>query len=227
MITPGYPLVKKMLDDDRIDPRIKQLLGSEDNENVVMGMNLVSTFHDDIPEYQDSDSAGSIVGDPDIFKPEYEESFKNISQNPLSDMVNKITDETGFSEDEIRKGVYLIDLVPQYPHNEPNDVYDTLTMGVPKDIDDKGYIRMYPDWYAQSYVVAAEDHERFLEAIDDHHENVITDSYFDVTGIRLEYGPPRLEVIYHYYDPNENLLRRIDDYPYFLVEPSTGLEDIM
>jgi hypothetical protein len=217
-----------MLDDPRIDPRIKTLLGSEDNQNVFMGMNLVSTIHDDIPEYQELEAAGSIVGDPDIFKPEYAERFQKLSQNSLSDVVNKITQETGFTEDEIRKGVYLIDLVPQYPYNDPNDVYDILGMGVPDDIHDKGYVDFFNDPYndIRTFVVSAGDHERFLEAIDDYHEKVITDSYFDATGIRLEYGPPRLERHYRYYNPQENVMER-EELEYFLVKPSRGLEDIM
>ena len=114
MTTPVHPLVKQMRDDDRIDPRIKTLLGSDDAQNVVMGANLVSTIHDDIKDYEDLDLS---LADPDTFSPEYEASFKKLSQNPLSDVVNKITQETGFTEDEIRKGVYLIDLVFKYPFN--------------------------------------------------------------------------------------------------------------
>ena len=224
MTTPAYPLIKQMRDDDRIDSRIKPLLGSDDPQNVVMGANLVSTIHDDIKDYEDLDMS---LTDPDTFSPEYEESFKKLSQNPLSDVVDKITEETEFTEDEIRKGVYLIDLVYKYPFNEPNDVYELLGTGVPRDIEDKGYIELLPSWYGQSYVVAAEDHERFLEAIDDHHENVIADKYSEATGIRMEeYSPPPLEVHYNFYSRQENLMRRSEG-EYILVRPSRGLEDIM
>ena len=225
MITPAYPLIKQMRDDDRIDPRIKQpLLGSDDPDNIAMGANLVSTFHDDIKDYEGLDLA---TENPEIYTPEYEESFRKLSQNQLSDVVNKITQETGFTDDEIRKGVYLIDLVYKYPDGEPNDIYELLGTGVPKDIDDKGYIELLPSWYGESYVVAAEDHGRFLEAIDDHHENVITDKYFEATGIRLEYGPPHLEVHYNFTNPYLGKMMRREELEHLLVKPSRGLEDIM
>ena len=55
---------------------------------------------------------------------------------------------------------------------------------------------------------------------------MIADKYFEATGIRLEYGPPRLERHYRYYNPLENVMER-DEGEYFLVKPSRGLEDIM